>query len=163
MKTYEINYATKVATITKKTTTAEKKMLERMGLTLVMKKEFARPSYKQIEVFLSYLENGLEMMEKFETMRGLSLHNDCKLIFHSFFYALRRNDSGLLAEAEYPSEELSAHSHIHCNPEVRIIFPHHHDSAAESIHDRTSHIIVKHHRHRLGFAAVHAEGVFRIR
>ena len=76
MKSFEINYATKVATITKKTTTAEKKMLERMGLTLVMKKQNARPSYKQIEIFLSYLENGLEMMEKFETMRGLSLSED---------------------------------------------------------------------------------------
>ena len=76
MKTYEINYTTKVATITKKTTIAEKKMLERMGLKLEMKKEFARPSYKQIEVFLSYLENGLEMMEVFETMRGVSTSQD---------------------------------------------------------------------------------------
>lgn len=76
MKSYEINYTTKVATITKKTTTAEKKMLERMGLKLEMKKEFARPSYKQIEVFLSYLENGLEMMEAFETMRGVSCSQD---------------------------------------------------------------------------------------
>ena len=76
MKSFEINYATKVATITKKTTTAEKKMLERMGLTLVMKKQAARPSYKQIEIFISYLENGLEMMEEFETHRGVSLSED---------------------------------------------------------------------------------------
>lgn len=77
MKSFEINYATKVATITKKTTAAEKKMLERMGLTLVMKKkQTARPSYNQIQVFISYLENGLEMMEKFETQRGLSLSED---------------------------------------------------------------------------------------
>ena len=76
MKSYEINYAAKVATITKKTTAAEKKMLERMGLTLVMKKQPARPSYNQIQIFLSYLENGLEMMEEFETMRGLSLSED---------------------------------------------------------------------------------------
>jgi len=76
MKSYEINYATKVATITKKTTTAEKKMLERMGLKLEMKKQTARPSYHQIEVFLSYLENGLEMMEEFEAQRGISLSED---------------------------------------------------------------------------------------
>ena len=76
MKSYEIDYAAKVATITKKTTAAEKKMLEHMGLTLVMKKQAARPSYKQIEIFISYLENGLEMMEEFETMRGLSLSED---------------------------------------------------------------------------------------
>ena len=76
MKTYEINYTTKVATITKKTTAAEKKMLERMGLKLEMKKQTARPSYRQIEVFLSYLENGLEMMEEFETHRGISLSED---------------------------------------------------------------------------------------
>lgn len=76
MKTYEINYTTKVVTITKKTTVAEKKMLERMGLKLEMKKTPARPSYKQIEVFLSYLENGLEMMEQFETQRGISLSED---------------------------------------------------------------------------------------
>lgn len=76
MKSYEVNYATKVATITKKTTTAEKRMLERMGLKLEMKKEKARPSYKQIEIFISYLENGLEMMEEFETQRGLSLSED---------------------------------------------------------------------------------------
>ena len=78
MRTYEINYTTKVATITKKTTSAEKKMLERMGLKLEMKKEFARPTYKQIQVFLSYLENGLEMMEQFEALRGVSCsQNDC--------------------------------------------------------------------------------------
>lgn len=76
MKSYEINYATKVATITKKTAPAEKKMLERMGLKLEMKKEKTRPSYKQIEIFLSYLENGLEMMEQFETIRGVSLSED---------------------------------------------------------------------------------------
>ena len=76
MKSYEVNYVAKVATITKKTTPAEKRMLERMGLKLEMKKEFARPSYKQIEVFLSYLENGLEMMEEFETHRGISLSED---------------------------------------------------------------------------------------
>ena len=76
MKSFEINYAAKVATITKKTTAAEKKMLERMGLTLVQKKETARPSYKQIEIFISYLENGLEMMEEFETHRGISLSED---------------------------------------------------------------------------------------
>lgn len=76
MKSYEINYAAKVATITKKTTAAEKRMLERMGLKLEMKKERARPSYSQIEIFLSYLENGLEMMEQFETIRGLSLSED---------------------------------------------------------------------------------------
>lgn len=76
MKSFEINYAAKVATITKKTTAAEKKMLERMGLKLEMKKERARPSYDQIEIFLSYLENGLEMMEQFETIRGLSLSED---------------------------------------------------------------------------------------
>ena len=72
MKNYEINYTTKVATITKKTTVAEKKMLERMGLKLEMKKEKTRPSYKQMEVFISYLDNALEMMEEFETIRGLS-------------------------------------------------------------------------------------------
>ena len=76
MKSYEIDYAAKVATITKKTTAAEKKMLEHMGLTLVMKKQAARPSYKQIEIFISYLENGLEMMEEFETQRGISLSED---------------------------------------------------------------------------------------
>ena len=76
MKSFEINYATKVATVSKKTTAAEKKMLERMGLTLVQKKETARPSYKQIEIFISYLENGLEMMEEFETHRGISLSED---------------------------------------------------------------------------------------
>ena len=76
MKSYEINYAAKVATITKKTTAAEKRMLERMGLKLELKKERARPSYKQIEIFLSYLDNGLEMMEEFETIRGVSLSED---------------------------------------------------------------------------------------
>ena len=76
MKSYEINYAAKVATITKKTTAAEKRMLERMGLKLELKKERARPSYKQIEIFISYLENGLEMMEQFETIRGVSLSED---------------------------------------------------------------------------------------
>jgi len=76
MKSFEIDYAAKMATITKKTTASEKKMLERMGLTLVQKKETARPSYRQIEIFLSYLENGLEMMEQFETIRGLSLSED---------------------------------------------------------------------------------------
>ena len=76
MKSFEIDYAAKVATITKKTTLAEKRMLERMGLKLEMKKEKARPSYYQIEVFLSYLENGLEMMEEFETIRGVSLSDD---------------------------------------------------------------------------------------
>ena len=76
MKSFEINYATKVATVSKKTTAAEKKMLERMGLTLVMKKQTARPSYKQIEIFISYLENGLEMMEEFDTHRGISLSED---------------------------------------------------------------------------------------
>ncbi len=70
MKTYSIDYVAKVATITNRTTTAEKKMLERMGLKLEVKKEFARPSYNQIEIFISYLENGLEMMEQFETIRG---------------------------------------------------------------------------------------------
>ena len=60
MKSYEVNYVAKVATITKKTTPAEKRMLERMGLKLEMKKEKARPSYNQIEIFISYLENGLE-------------------------------------------------------------------------------------------------------
>ena len=54
------------ATTAEETTAAEKKMLERMGLTLVQKKETARPSYKQIEIFISYLENGLEMMEEFD-------------------------------------------------------------------------------------------------
>ena len=57
MKSFEINYAAKVATITKKTTAAEKRMLERMGLKLEPKKERARPSYKQIEIFLSYLDD----------------------------------------------------------------------------------------------------------
>ena len=76
MKSYEVNYASKVATITKKTTPAEKRMLERMGLKLEMKKEKARPSYRQIEIFISYLENGLEMMEEFETIRGVSLSDD---------------------------------------------------------------------------------------
>ena len=76
MKSYEVNYVAKVATITKKTTPAEKRMLERMGLKLEMKKERARPSYRQIEIFISYLENGLEMMEQFETIRGVSLSND---------------------------------------------------------------------------------------
>ena len=76
MKSYEVNYVAKVATITKKTTPAEKRMLERMGLKLEMKKERARPSYNQIEIFISYLENGLEMMEEFETQRGLSLSED---------------------------------------------------------------------------------------
>lgn len=76
MKSYEVNYAAKVATITKKTTAAEKRMLERMGLKLEMKKERARPSYNQIEIFISYLENGLEMMEEFETIRGVSLSDD---------------------------------------------------------------------------------------
>ena len=76
MKSYEVNYVAKVATITKKTTPAEKRMLERMGLKLEMKKEKARPSYRQIEIFISYLENGLEMMEQFETIRGVSLSDD---------------------------------------------------------------------------------------
>ena len=76
MKSYTVDYANKTALITKRTTDAEKKMLERLGLTLIQKKEFARPSYRQIEIFLSYLENGLEMMEQFETMRGLSLSED---------------------------------------------------------------------------------------
>ena len=76
MKSYEVNYASKVATITKKTTPAEQRMLERMGLKLEMKKEKARPSYRQIEIFISYLENGLEMMEQFETIRGVSLSDD---------------------------------------------------------------------------------------
>ena len=76
MKSFEIDYAAKVATITKKTTLAEKRMLERMGLKLEMKKEKARPSYYQIEIFLSYLENGLKMMEEFETIRGVSLSDD---------------------------------------------------------------------------------------
>ena len=76
MKSFEINYATKVATITKKTTAAEKRMLKRMGLKLEMKKQAARPSYKQIEIFISYLENGLKMMEEFETHRGISLSED---------------------------------------------------------------------------------------
>ena len=76
MKSYEVNYVSKVATITKKTTPAEKRMLERMGLKLEMKKEKARPSYRQIEIFISYLENGLEMMEQFETIRGVSLSDD---------------------------------------------------------------------------------------
>ena len=76
MKSYEVNYVAKVATITKKTTPAEKRMLERMGLKLEMKKERACPSYRQIEIFISYLENGLEMMEEFETIRGVSLSND---------------------------------------------------------------------------------------
>ena len=76
MKSYEVNYVAKVATITKKTTPAEKRMLERMGLKLEMKKEKARPSYRQIEIFISYLENGLEMMEEFETIRGVSLSDD---------------------------------------------------------------------------------------
>ena len=76
MKSYEVNYVAKVATITKKTTPAEKRMLERMGLKLEMKKERACPSYRQIEIFISYLENGLEMMEQFETIRGVSLSND---------------------------------------------------------------------------------------
>ena len=76
MKSYEVNYVAKVATITKKTTPAEKRMLERMGLKLEMKKERACPSYRQIEIFISYLENGLEMMEQFETQRGISLSED---------------------------------------------------------------------------------------
>ena len=76
MKSYEVNYVAKVATITKKTTPAEKRMLERMGLKLEMKKERACPSYRQIEIFISYLENGLEMMEQFETIRGVSLSDD---------------------------------------------------------------------------------------
>ena len=76
MKSYEVNYVSKVATITKKTTAAEKKMLERMGLKLELKKEKARPSYHQIEIFISYLENGLEMMEEYETIRGVSLSED---------------------------------------------------------------------------------------
>ena len=76
MKSFEINYAAKVATITKKTTAAEKRMMERMGLKLELKKERAHPSYKQIEIFLSYLDNGLEMMEEFETIRGVSLSED---------------------------------------------------------------------------------------
>ena len=76
MKSYEVNYVAKVATITKKTTPAEKRMLERMGLKLEMKKEKARPSYRQIEIFISYLENGLEMMEEYETIRGVSLSED---------------------------------------------------------------------------------------
>ena len=76
MKSFEIDYAAKMATITKKITAAEKKMLERMGLTLIQKKETTRPSYRQIEIFISYLENGLEMMEEFETHRGISLSED---------------------------------------------------------------------------------------
>ena len=76
MKSYEVDYAAKVATITKKTTAAEKRMLERMGLKLEMKKEKARPSYHQIEIFISYLENGLKMMEEYETIRGVSLSED---------------------------------------------------------------------------------------
>ena len=76
MKSYEIDFAARIATITRKTTAAEKKMLERMGLKLERKKETARPSYRQMEIFLSYLENGLEMMEEFETIRGVSLSED---------------------------------------------------------------------------------------
>ena len=37
MKSYEVNYVAKVATITTKTTPAEKRMLERMGLKLELK------------------------------------------------------------------------------------------------------------------------------
>ena len=76
MKTYEIDYTNKTALITKKTTNAEKKMLERLGLTLIQKKEFARPTYRQIETFISYLENGLEMMALFEAKRGVSTAQD---------------------------------------------------------------------------------------
>ena len=95
MKSYEINYAAKVATITKKTTAAEKRMLERMGLKLELKKERARPSYKQIEIFLSYLDNGLEMMEEFELAEAQVQQNvNVRIIlFHLFFifYKLLHN------------------------------------------------------------------------